>query len=88
MAGGLLSSLGMTELVTQSLSEYESRACELAREPAQLRGLRHELLRRRASHPFFDTDGYRRYLEAAYVAMHRRHTEGQRPAPIVVPPAV
>jgi len=84
MAGSVLSSLGFAELVTFSWADYESTACDLATNPTRLRTLRDKLAQRRTSHPFFDTDRYRRYLESAYRTMWERHAAGMPPAAFAV----
>ena len=43
MTGSMLHAIGLPELVTTSLAEYEGRALKLAREPARLAQLRHQL---------------------------------------------
>jgi len=67
----------MADLVTASLDDYETLALRIAREPALLKELRERLQRNRASHPLFDTDRYRRNLEAAYVRMWQAWQEGR-----------
>jgi protein O-GlcNAc transferase len=52
--------------VTHSLEEYEAQALRLAREPDLLRNYRNRLAENRSTRPLFDTDRYRRYIEAAY----------------------
>jgi len=69
VAASLLSSLGLHELVTNSLEEYEARALELASSPALLSRLRTQLLTHRDSHRLFDMDDFTRQLEGAYVTM-------------------
>lgn len=54
MAGGLLTSLGMPELITESLEEYEERAVELGSRPGEYRPLRERLAHRRQTSPLFD----------------------------------
>ncbi len=85
MAGGILSSLDLRELITHSLTAYESTALDLARSPARLRALRETLVQRRGGHAFFDTDCYRRHLESAYQMMWQRSTAGLPPAAFSVP---
>ncbi len=80
MAGSVLSYLGFGELVTSSLDEYEAEALALAANPTQLRSLRERLARAHGQHPFFDTDHYRRCLEAAFAAMYERRAAGLGPA--------
>jgi predicted O-linked N-acetylglucosamine transferase (SPINDLY family) len=76
MAGSLLCNLGLGELAFQSFKEYEATALELAASPQRLQGLRSRLAAARTTHPFFDTDGYRRSLESAYEIMWRRSAAG------------
>jgi predicted O-linked N-acetylglucosamine transferase (SPINDLY family) len=75
VAASLLQAVGLPELVTVSLAEYESRALELARDPAQMRELAEKLKRNLSTTPLFDADRFRRDIEEAFVAMHKqRHT--------------
>jgi predicted O-linked N-acetylglucosamine transferase (SPINDLY family) len=86
MAGSLLRNLGLDELVASSLAQYEATALRLARNPGELQAIRDRLDPRRRDHAFFDTDRYRRHLEAAYQIMWERHAAGLPPATIEVPP--
>src|SRR5207237_7511074 len=54
MAGRMLHAVGLPELVTRSLAEYEALAFELAREPARLAELRRRLADNRWRTPLFD----------------------------------
>ncbi len=84
MAGSLLRAVGVPELITHSLAEYEEVALTLARDPARLTAIRQKLARNRDTFPLFDTDRFRRHIEAAYVAMWERHQRGEPPANIDV----
>jgi len=84
MAGSALHALGLDELITYTLSEYEATALALARDPGRLRALRERLDRARREHPFFDTDRYRACLEAAYATMASRQVAGLPPASFTV----
>jgi predicted O-linked N-acetylglucosamine transferase (SPINDLY family) len=86
VATSLLEAIGLPELVTKSLVEYEALALRLARDPAELAALRAKLARHRTGWPLFDTDRFRRHLEAAYVAMWERCQRGEPPASFAVPP--
>jgi predicted O-linked N-acetylglucosamine transferase (SPINDLY family) len=72
-------------MITDSLQHYEERALRLATEPAELARLRARLAQNRLTHPLFDTDAYRRHLEAAYRLMWERWQRGESPASLVVP---
>jgi protein O-GlcNAc transferase len=86
MAGSLVSNLGLSELATRSWAEYESTARELATRPIRLESVRQRLRQARSDHPFFDTDCYRRHLEAAYQIMWERAAAGLPPAAFSVEP--
>jgi protein O-GlcNAc transferase len=84
MAGSLLHAVGLPELVTTTLAEYEARALALAREPRLLAEVRERLARNRHSAPLFDSDRFRRHLEAAYIGMWERQRRGEPPAAFAV----
>ena len=69
VAGSLLHAIGLPELVTHSLADYEALALQLAANPARLSALRARLAVNRMTAPLFDTDRFRRHLEAAYLRM-------------------
>jgi predicted O-linked N-acetylglucosamine transferase (SPINDLY family) len=73
-------------LVTHSLEEYEALALRLARDPALLRGLRDRLEKNRLTLPLFDTDRFRRNVEAAYLQMWERAQSGEPPQNIRIEP--
>ncbi|HYF09315.1 MAG TPA: tetratricopeptide repeat protein [Acetobacteraceae bacterium] len=86
VAASLLAALGMEALIAPSPAEYEALALALARDPARLRGLREQLVARRRSAPAFDTDRFRRHVEAAYATMHDRARRGLPPESFDVTP--
>jgi len=69
VAASLLHAIGLPELVTHSLAEYEALALQLAANPERLSALRARLAANRMTAPLFDTDRFRRHLEAAYLRM-------------------
>ena len=79
VAGSLLHAIGLPELVTGSLPEYEALALRLATCPAELRALRDRLAYNRSTHPLFDTPRWTRHLEAAFQEMWRLHCDGEQP---------
>src|SRR5207244_3040228 len=66
VASSLLHAVGLPELVTQSPADYEALALALATDAARLDAIREKLARNRDTHPLFDTDRFRRHIEAAY----------------------
>jgi len=86
VAGSLLHAVGMPELITHDLQTYEAMALKLATAPGILAELRSKLVRNRLSFALFDTDRFRRHLEAAYVTMYERYQQGEPPMSFDVPP--
>jgi predicted O-linked N-acetylglucosamine transferase (SPINDLY family) len=80
VGASLLQAAGLSELVTESLPEYEDRARDLLRNPAELARFKERLLAQRLSCRLFDTEGFTRDLETLYQAMWERHRAGLPPA--------
>ena len=80
VAGSLLHAVGLPDLVTNNLADYESLASKLATTPSLLEELRIRLDRNRSTHPLFDADRFRRHIEAAYIIMVEHARRGERPA--------
>jgi len=72
VAASALEAVGLPELITHSLQEYEAKALDLALHPEQLQELRAKLASQRVGSPLFDTQGYCRALESVYRTMHER----------------
>ena len=79
VAGSLLRAVGLDELVTHSLEEYEALALKLARDPSCLASLRDRLARNRNTFPLFDTERVTRQIESAYTMMWERYQRGEVP---------
>jgi predicted O-linked N-acetylglucosamine transferase (SPINDLY family) len=79
VAASLLHAVGLPELVTTTLSEYESLALALALDPARLAAIKAKLERNRLSEPLFDTARFTSDLERAYVTMWERQDSGRPP---------
>ena len=79
VGASLLSTLGIEELITTSLPEYEQLAVVLASNRPRLERLRVRLAAARLTTPLFDTEGYTRSMEAAYGAMLGRSRRGLPP---------
>jgi protein O-GlcNAc transferase len=85
VAASVLQAAGLPELITDSLAEYEERAAKLAHAPAMLAALRSRLALNRDTCPLFDTDRFRRHIEAAYILMWQRLQRGEAPGAFTVP---
>jgi protein O-GlcNAc transferase len=86
VAGSLLDALGLPELVTESLEDYEALALRLARDRDLLATIRAKIVRRRRTSPLFDTSRFCRHLESAYHTMWERAQRGEPPTSFAVAP--
>jgi predicted O-linked N-acetylglucosamine transferase (SPINDLY family) len=84
VAGSQLQAIGLTELITTSLSDYETRALQLAREPARLAEIRRELADNRLHMPLFDIIRYVRDIEGAFARMWEQWCKGEQPMPFAL----
>ena len=85
VAASLLRAAGLPVPVTNSLADYEALALKLARDPAALKAIKDKLAANRMATPLFDSDRFRKNIEAAYEQMWQRHLCGEKPAGFSVP---
>ena len=88
VAGSLLHAVGLPELMTQNAADYEALALALARDNARLKAMREKLARNRDTHPLFDTDRFRRHIEAAYLRMWEIWQRGEPPQSLSIAPEI
>ena len=77
VAASLLKAIGLDELITHSLADYEALALKLAHDPTALAALRERLARNKTSFPLFDTARTTRQIETAYTMMWERYQRGE-----------
>jgi predicted O-linked N-acetylglucosamine transferase (SPINDLY family) len=65
VAASLLNAIGLSELITHSLEEYESLALRLATDCSLLGKFRDRLEHNRLRFPLFDSDRFCRHIECA-----------------------
>lgn len=87
VATSLLHAIGLPEMVTTSLAEYEQLALTLAFDSKRLASIRAKLMLNRDTDPLFDTERLTRDLESAYTTMWKRQQAGLPPADFAVGPA-
>ena len=75
MGGSLLRTIGLPELITPDLEQYEARAHDLATHGSELRTLRQRLEQNRLESPLFDTDRFRIHLESAFSRIWSTHED-------------
>jgi protein O-GlcNAc transferase len=87
VAASLLNAVGLPELITRSLGEYEALALKLARDGDYRAAVAARLAQNLAIFPLFDTDRFRCHIEAAYRAMWELWQRGESPKNLSIPPA-
>jgi protein O-GlcNAc transferase len=75
VGASLLTQVGLTELITNSVEEYIETAIALARDPTRLASLRQSLRPRMTASPLCDSRAFARKMEAAFRTMWRRWCE-------------
>jgi predicted O-linked N-acetylglucosamine transferase (SPINDLY family) len=86
VAAGLLHAVGLPELVTKSLADYEALALRLAGDQALLARVRGKLAQSRTSCALFDTERFCRHIEIAYERMWDTFQRGEPPQSFAVEP--
>jgi predicted O-linked N-acetylglucosamine transferase (SPINDLY family) len=79
VAASLNRTMGLDELITNSIEDYEELAVALALDPGRLRDLRLKVQSARQTSALFNTDTFTRHLEAAILAAHQRCHDGLMP---------
>jgi protein O-GlcNAc transferase len=79
VAASLLNAIGLPELVTDTLDDYEALALNLARDPQRLQSLRRKIDQNRLTTPLFDTQRHTHNIEAAYLQMWDIARRGETP---------
>jgi protein O-GlcNAc transferase len=87
VATSMLKAMGLPELVTNNIEDYEALALKLATDPALLSSIRHKLADNRSACRLFDSDRFRRHIEAAFETMWDIHRHGERPRSFRVAPS-
>jgi predicted O-linked N-acetylglucosamine transferase (SPINDLY family) len=86
VAASLLRAVGVPELITSNLEEYQALALKLVRDPALLAEIRAKLARNRNTYPLFNTVRFARHIEAAYLQMWEIWQRGEGPNSFGVEP--
>jgi predicted O-linked N-acetylglucosamine transferase (SPINDLY family) len=86
VAASLLDAIGLPELIVNSIEDYEALALQCARDPLLLGNLKAKLSRNRETYPLYNSDRFRRHIEAAYAIMWERYRRREPPASFAVEP--
>jgi predicted O-linked N-acetylglucosamine transferase (SPINDLY family) len=84
VGASLLRAVGLPELVTETLADYEALALRLAQNPDELTALKARLRAAARTAPLFDTPRYVQSYECALGHMMALREAGEAPAPFAV----
>jgi protein O-GlcNAc transferase len=86
VAASLLHAVGVPELITPNLEDYQTLALKLARDPALLAEIKGKVVGHRNTYPLFDTVRFTRHIETAYTTMWETWQRGEAPKSFSVEP--
>ena len=84
VAASLLQAVGLPELITLSIEDYEKQATMLALDSQRLTELKNRLANNLGSCALFDTDQFRKNIEKAYAIMHDKRQRDELPCGFAV----
>ena len=84
VAGSLLNSVGLPELITKNEHDYEMLILELATNQSKLSKIRKKLAANLLEQPLFDTEQYTKHIEDGYQQAYQNYFEGNPPKTITV----
>jgi predicted O-linked N-acetylglucosamine transferase (SPINDLY family) len=83
-AASMLFAIGLPELVTETQTEYEALAIELATKPIKLKSIKDKLENNRLTTSLFDTALFTKHIEAAYIKMYEKYQANLPPDHIYI----
>jgi protein O-GlcNAc transferase len=81
-ASGLLTAIGMPELIAHDLGEYEKIAVEMGNHPTKYKKSKEKLKKNRKTYPLFNTKLFVKNLETAYKKIWKLYLDGKKPEDI------
>lgn len=84
VSASILNAIGLAELITNDIGEYEELAVDIANNPEKLQALKKKVETNRLTAPLFDTPQFTRNLERAYREMVKIAKRGESPKQIDV----
>ncbi|MGE0084932.1 MAG: tetratricopeptide repeat protein [Desulfococcaceae bacterium] len=84
VSASILTAIGLPELITPNIAQYEDLAVRLASDRNELKKIRQKLAANLVKEPLFDTPRFVRNLEWAYMKMWEIFKSGQKPCRIDV----
>ncbi len=85
VAASLLFAVGLPEMVTTTLNDYEALAIELSTNPSKLSAIKNKLEKNRLTTPLFDTPRFTKQIELAFKKLNERYLADLPPDHIYIP---
>ena len=79
VSASLLNAVGLQELITNNLNDYQNLAIDLAKNKSKLSQIKTKLKNNLNSYPLFNTAQYCKNLEKAYVTVYENYLNGGEP---------
>ena len=73
VSSSLLSAIGLNELITNTESEYENLAIELAKNPEKINKIKNKLMKNKLLKPLFNTKLFTKNIESAYKTIYEKY---------------
>ena len=86
VASSILIAIGLPELITKSLEEYETLALHLARQPRELDAIRQKLVKNYSRFPLFNNKRYAKHFEIGLKTMWEAFVQDKQPEPFSIEP--
>jgi predicted O-linked N-acetylglucosamine transferase (SPINDLY family) len=84
VAASLLDAIGLPEMITHNIYDYEKKALELANNPLLLAQIKSKLASNRLTTPLFNTQLFTQHIESAYLQMYQLQQKTLSPQNIYI----
>ncbi len=84
VAGSLMATMELTEMITESAEDYVELACALAADSHRLEEIKDRLKANLITTPLFDSEQFTENFESALTEIHRRSMEGEAVADLII----
>jgi protein O-GlcNAc transferase len=84
VAASLLDAIGLPEMITHNIYDYEKKALELANNPLLLAQIKSKLASNRLTTPLFNTQLFTQHIESAYLQMYQLQQNNLSPQNIYI----
>ena len=84
VAGSLLNTSNLNELIKNSLKEYEETALKIANNPKYLNELKNKIIQFKSKNPLFNSELFTRNLEKSFDLAMKRYKNNLKPDHLII----